>query len=131
MSALLHTEKAQSRGKALNYIFFIPLFLLAIIIINSEGERKRLIARRIINKRKKLMGENKRMEELLQEYLEKECIVYTVNGQITGVIKKVGGGAVRIAEESGNSQLINVDYIVRVREYPKNKNGKRKALVLD
>ena len=29
------------------------------------------------------------------------------------------------------SDVINLDYIIRVREYPKNKKGKRSAIVTD
>ena len=34
-------------------------------------------------------------------------------------------------ENKGNLEAVNLDYITRIREYPKNKKGKKKSIVLD
>lgn len=70
------------------------------------------------------------MFELAQSFIDKECIIYTFNSQITGVIKKVNEGAILI-EKNGTQEAVNFDFIVRIREYPKNKNGKKKSVVFD
>ncbi len=70
------------------------------------------------------------MYELAQSFVGKECIIYTFNSQITGILKQVNEGGILI-EKSGTMEAVNFDFIVRIREYPKNKNGKRKAVVLD
>ncbi len=70
------------------------------------------------------------MYELAQSFVGKECIIYTFNSQITGVLKQVNEGGILI-EKSGTLEAVNFDFIVRIREYPRNKNGKRKAVVLD
>ncbi|MBE6806310.1 MAG: hypothetical protein E7526_07385 [Ruminococcaceae bacterium] len=70
------------------------------------------------------------MYELAQNFIEKECIIYTFNSQITGVIKQVNEGGILI-ENSGNTEALNFDFIVRIREYPRNKNGKKKSVVID
>ena len=70
------------------------------------------------------------MFELAQKFLDKECIIYTFNSQITGIIKEVNEGGVLI-EKSGTGEVVNFDFIVRIREYPKNKNGKKKSVILD
>jgi len=36
-----------------------------------------------------------------------------------------------IAENSGAEEVINLNFIVRIKEYPRKKNGKKKAVVLD
>ena len=70
------------------------------------------------------------MYELAQNFIEKECIIYTFNSQITGVIKQVNDGGILI-ENSGNTEALNFYFIVRIREYPRNKNGKKKSVVID
>ena len=70
------------------------------------------------------------MFELAQKFLNKECIIYTFNSQFTGTIKEVNKGGILI-EKSGTLEAVNFDFIVRIREYPKNKNGKKKSVILD
>ena len=70
------------------------------------------------------------MFELAQKFINKECIIYTFNSQITGTIKEVNEGGILI-EKSGTLESVNFDFIVRIREYPKNKNGKKKSVILD
>ena len=53
----------------------------------------------------------------------KRCLFYTFNNQISGTVKQIGQNGILI-EEKGEEQIINPDYIVRIREYPKNKKGK-------
>lgn len=83
--------------------------------------------RRIINKRK---GAGSQMLKLAENFLGKRCIFYTFNNQIIGTVKEIGENGILI-EEKDNLQIINPDYIVRMREYPKNKKGKYKDVVLD
>ena len=71
------------------------------------------------------------MYELAQKFIGKECLIYTFNSsQLTGVIKEVNEGAILI-ENGDNLEAVNFDFIVRIREYPKKKNGKKKSVVLD
>ena len=71
------------------------------------------------------------MYELAQKFIGKECLIYTFNSsQLTGVIKEVNEGALLI-EYGGNLEAVNFDYIVRIREYPRKKNGKKKSVILD
>ena len=68
------------------------------------------------------------MTELIKSYIDKECIIYAFETQITGVIKQVTDKAVLIECKDG-TQVINTDFIVRVREYPRDKNGKKKSII--
>ena len=36
-----------------------------------------------------------------------------------------------LIENKGETEAVNLDYVVRLREYPKNKKGKKKSVVLD
>ena len=50
--------------------------------------------------------------------------------QFDGIIREVTDGAVMI-EKDGKLEAINLDFVIRIREYPRNKNGKKKSVVLD
>ena len=105
---------------------YIPIFLMLVIILITQRNEK-ITIKNIIKKRQ---SEDKKMYELAQNFIEKECIIYTFNSQITGVIKQVNEGGILI-ENSGNTEALNFDFIVRIREYPRNKNGKKKSVVID
>ena len=105
---------------------YIPIFLLLIIILITQRNEKSVL-KNIIKKRK---TEDSEMFELAQKFINKECIIYTFNSQITGTIKEVNEGGILI-EKSGTLEAVNFDFIVRIREYPKNKNGKKKSVILD
>ncbi len=69
------------------------------------------------------------MHELLEKYIGKECTVYTLgDNAVTGTVTALKDGWLNIADNLGNEQVLNLDYIVRVREIPLNKNGKKKAI---
>ncbi|MBQ9079741.1 MAG: hypothetical protein IJY27_01595 [Clostridia bacterium] len=71
------------------------------------------------------------MKALAEKFIGKDCLIYTFNGsQIPGTVKEVTDGAV-LLDNGKNTEAVNMDYIVRIREYPKNKNGKKKSVVLD
>lgn len=106
--------------------YLIPFFLLLIIIL---GERRKEKQFQIIKKIKSKKGRTL-MTELINNYINKECLIYTMNSQITGVVKSVNEGWISV-ETATNVEIVNLDYVIRIREYPKNKNGKKKSLVLD
>ena len=55
------------------------------------------------------------MTELAKRFIDKECIIYTFNGnQINGTIKEVTDGAL-LVESSGTTEVMNVDFIMRIR----------------
>lgn len=105
---------------------YLPLFVLLLILFITQRNEKAVL-KQLLKKRK--TGDT-HMYELAQRFIDKECIVYTFNSQITGVIKQVNVGGL-LMEKDGTQEAINFDFIVRIREYPKNKNGKKRAVVLD
>ena len=72
------------------------------------------------------------MKELAKRFVDKECLItaFDSNHQFEGVIKEVSDSAI-LVEKNGMIEAINLDFVIRIREYPKNKNGKKKAVVFD
>ena len=72
------------------------------------------------------------MKELAQRFIDKKCLIYSFDGshQYQGIIKEITDGAI-LVEKDGKIEMLNLDFVIRIREYPKNKNGKKKSVVLD
>lgn len=72
------------------------------------------------------------MTELIEKYIGKECLIYTCTSQsqIEGTIKSCKDGWIEV-EKNNQTEIINCEYIIRIREFPKNKNGKKKSVVFD
>ena len=92
--------------------------------------RRAVIARQIIKKRK--MEGNTKMKELAMRFIDKECLIssFDSNHQFEGVLKEVSDSAI-LVEKNGAIEAINLDFVIRIREFPKNKKGKKKSVVLD
>jgi hypothetical protein len=117
-------------GGYLQATYIIPIVLLLLIILLFHQRAKLTVAKRIIEKRKR--EDTAKMIELAKRFIDKECLIYSFDGahQYEGIIKEVVDGAVLI-EKNGELQAVNLDFVIRIREYPKNKKGKKKSLVLD
>lgn len=108
---------------------YIPIIILWIIIFYVIFRNRRaVIARQIIKKRK--MEGNTEMKELAKRFIDKECLIssFDSNHQFEGVIKEVSDSAI-LVEKNGTVEAINLDFVIRIREYPKNKKGKKKLVV--
>lgn len=74
------------------------------------------------------------MKELAKQFMGEECIIYTItsnDGSIAGIVKEISDSGMVIEKRTGEREIINLDFVTRIREYPKKKNGKKKGLVLD
>ena len=103
---------------------FLPLII--VLLQQAEGIKTRRI-QKIISDRKR---GDKNMASVVENYIGKECLVYTMNSQISGTVTEVNDGWLVIDTGKG-PDAVNLDYVVRVREYPKNKKGKKETIVLD
>jgi len=114
----------------LNPSTYIPIIVLWIILFVMFRNRRTVAARQIIKKRK--MEGNAEMKELAKRFIDKECLIssFDSNHQFEGVIKEVSDSAI-LVEKNGTVEAINLDFVIRIREYPRNKKGKKKAVVLD
>lgn len=110
----------------MNTSVYIALFILLFIVIYSSKRNEKIILKQI--KKMKNKEERAEMTELARRFIGKECVISTFNSQVVGVIKEVTDGAVLI-ENNENLEIINIDYIVKIKEYPRNKNGKKKIIV--
>ena len=68
---------------------------------------------------------------LAKDFIGKECLIYIFNGtQVSGTVTEVSDGAIRV-ESKERTEIVNLDFVLRIREYPLKKNGKKKSVVLD
>ena len=109
---------------------YLPMIFLLIIIFVMLRNRKAVVARKIIKNRK--MEGNTNMKELAKRFIDKECLItaFDSNHQFEGVIKEVSDNAI-LVEKKESVEAINLDFVIRIREYPRNKKGKKKSVVLD
>ena len=112
------------------YLILLALFLL--VIIPRIMQRRRLAAIRHILNRKMRNKENIEMKELAKRFIGEECIIYTItsnDGSVQGVIKEIDDGGMKIERNSGEREIVNLDFVTRIREYPRNKKGKKKSVI--
>lgn len=105
---------------------FLPFFVIILIYAEYRNRTKQRVVKNITNKRTK--GTKKLMFELSKKFIGKECIIYTLNAQIIGVIKEVSDSAILI-DNKNSTEIVNLDYIIRLREFPRNKKGRKKSIV--
>ena len=105
------------------YILIIVIFTILFMLLRN---RRAVIARKVITKRK--TEDNTEMKELAKRFIDKECIIYAFdsNHLFDGMIKEVTDGAI-LLEKDGKTEAINLDFVIRIREYPRNKKGKKKS----
>ena len=109
------------------YLILLALFLL--VIIPWIMRQRRLAAVRHILNQKKQNKENSEMKELAKRFIGEECIIYTItsnDGSVQGVIKEIDDGGMVIEKKTGELEIINLDFVTRIRQ-----NGKKKDIVLD
>lgn len=68
------------------------------------------------------------MKELAQKFISKECLIYSIASEAgvqKGVIKEITENGI-LLDYNGNLQAINLEYVTRIREWPRNAKGKKK-----
>lgn len=108
---------------------WIIVFLLFLMPILTE--RRQQDIRRIIKKRRQKGLTN--MSELIKNYIDKECILYLSGGSsaVQGIIRKAQDGWLEIEKQNGQTELLSLDYISRIQEYPRDKKGRKKTVIAD
>ena len=113
----------------MNGSYIAVLVLLFVVIIPWINQKKRLAVIKHI-KNKKYNKENNDMKELAKQFIGKECIIYTVTGTdsvIKGTVKEVTDGGI-VVEKKDGTEAVNLEYVTRIREWPRNANGKKKQI---
>ena len=106
---------------------FLPLFI-AVFVTQKEKKKQHIF--KIFKMRKKRGGFN--MNELIKKFIGKECIITTMNESVTGIVESVEDNWIEVSPIKKNkigSEIISLDYISRIREYPTSENGKRRIFV--
>ena len=68
--------------------------------------------------------------EALQKYVDEkeECVIYLEHGDtFVARISEIGEDFIRL-DEGDSESIMDINKIVRVRTYPKNEKGKKKAI---
>jgi hypothetical protein len=110
--------------------WYLPIiFLFLIIYFTSRQKRLAIVSKMIKNKKSE---DTQKMKELAKNFIGKDCLIYAFDSshQYSGIIKEVSDGAV-LVENNGSLEAINLDFVIRIREFPKDKKGKKKSVVLD
>lgn len=108
---------------------YLPIIILLIVFLFIFRQEKAMNIRRIIRKRKKkgLIY----MNDIFNKYIGKDCIVYISNsssGMIECNVTGISDNWLTVKTRDGE-EAINFDYIVRIKEHPVNKNGKKKSVI--
>ena len=110
------------------------IILILVIFLLIRRRRQATTAAWKVQTRKKYNKESSAMKELAKQFIGKECIIYTAaafDGGLQGTIRDVQDSGMVIERASGEREIINLDFVTRIREYPRKKNGKKKSIVLD
>ncbi len=113
----------------MNGSYIAVLVLIFVVIIPWINQKKRLAVIKHI-KNKKYNKENNAMKELAKQFIGKECIIYTVTGTdsvIKGIVKEVTDGGI-VVEKKDGTEAVNLEYVTRIREWPRNSKGKKKQI---
>jgi len=107
---------------------YLPILIMILILLWMLRGQRAVAAKKAVEHRKK--ERTTEMVELAKRFVGKDCIIsaFDSNHQFDGIIKEVTDGAVLI-EKDGKLEAINLDFVIRIREYPRNKKGKKKAIV--
>ena len=114
-----------------SYLVIIGVQIIFCCIMRRR--RTAAVAWQVLNQRKQ-NKENVVMKELAKQFIGEECIIYTItsnDGSIQGIIKEIDDGGMVIERNSGEREIVNLDFVTRIRQYPRKKNGKKKDFVLD
>ena len=68
------------------------------------------------------------LKELAKEYIGKKCLFNMFNGSnYSGVLKELNDSGV-VIDNDGKDEIINLEFVMRITEVPKNKNGEYKKM---
>ncbi len=107
---------------------FSTYFIILLVLLIIAVEAKRQNIHRIIKRKKNRRGNN-RMNEIIKQYIGKDCLIYLSNSSsiIKGNVASLNDNWITVKTKDGN-ESVNIDYIVRIKEHPVNKNGKKKSV---
>lgn len=108
-----------------SYIYLF-LFILLFLVYLPRKKRRKCAANRIVNRKG---TERTVMKELASRFIGKDVYVKLLDGNADGIVKEVTDGGM-VLENKNGLQVLNLNYIIKIREYPY-KNGKRATLLAE
>ena len=99
---------------------------MLLLVLNISRQNRKTVARQILIKKRKTiinkrLENRKKMFEAAKKFIGKKCVIYTFNSDyITGVIKEVSEGAI-LVDRKGNEEILNLDFVVRIKEVAEKK----------
>ena len=69
--------------------------------------------------------------EMMKRFIDKEVIITTLHNDyssLEGFVREVNENWLVIETANKGLDMVNIEYIVRIREYPKKANGKKKQI---
>ena len=109
----------------MNPSVYVCIILLLLVVYLQRQRRKKVAVMRHMKRNRK--GQIT-MLEMLERFIGKECIVYALENQITGTIREIRDGWIIVENDKG-TEALNAEFVTRVREYPRKKNGKKAAII--
>lgn len=68
------------------------------------------------------------MVELAKRFIDKDCVIRMFNNNtFLGTIKEVSESAI-LLENENTTEAFNLEYIISIKEHPRNKKGKKKSV---
>lgn len=115
----------------MNSSWYICCFLPLLLVLISQWYTQQQLIHHIQKKRNK--KEIQHMLELAKHFINEDCLIYFIGGStISGVIKEISESGNAILLQNGqNTDVVNLEFVTRIRKYPLDKKGKRKSLILD
>ena len=114
----------------MNHITFPLLIICLLLLYGSIKKNRRITAAHNARKNK---GDFNDMKRLAQRFIGKECLVYTMISEsncIKGTLTEVSDSAL-LMDCNGNLQAVNLEYTVRIREWPRDAKGRKKSFFAD
>ena len=99
---------------------YISVFLPLLVILLEQEQSNAQMATLRVKKRKARKEGLEHMNESVKQFIGKNCIIYTYNNQLTGTVVSVEDNWMTLKTKTV-SELVNLDYISRIREYPAKK----------
>ncbi len=107
------------------YIWIVLYLCIFLPLLTRKKRRKR---RNIADRRRKNERRGKKMNvELIKKFIGKKCIFHG-DGEAfsvpTGTLLSIEENWAEIEVDGGKTQLINLDYVSKIEEYPEKKKKK-------
>jgi hypothetical protein len=112
-------------------VWIILILAIALISIGG-GRRKAQVIKRLAKIRQNHKEGLSIMCDVFNRFIGKECIITTMDtANVIGVVEAIEGDWLAIRAKGGAEDLdmLRIEFISRIREYPKGKNGKKKWIV--